>query len=63
MARYARRKSESGIFHVILRGINKQPIFEMTKTEKEQLIFSLNIQARKMKIGAWIIWKKARGMK
>lgn len=28
MARYARKKSESGIFHVMLRGINKQTIFE-----------------------------------
>jgi putative transposase len=28
MARYARRKSESGIFHIMLRGINKQSIFE-----------------------------------
>lgn len=28
MPRYARQKSESGIFHVMLRGINKQTIFE-----------------------------------
>ena len=28
MSRYARRKSESGIFHIMLRGINKQTIFE-----------------------------------
>ena len=28
MPRYARRKSESGIFHIMLRGINKQTIFE-----------------------------------
>lgn len=28
MPRCARRKSESGIFHIILRGINKQNIFE-----------------------------------
>lgn len=28
MPRYARKKSESGIFHVMLRGINKQTIFE-----------------------------------
>lgn len=28
MARQTRRKSESGIYHVILRGINKQVIFE-----------------------------------
>lgn len=26
--RYAREKSETGIFHVMLRGINKQTIFE-----------------------------------
>jgi REP element-mobilizing transposase RayT len=28
VARQARRKSQSGIYHVILRGINKQVIFE-----------------------------------
>ena len=28
MPRQARRKSESGIYHIMLRGINKQVIFE-----------------------------------
>ena len=28
MPREARRKSESGIYHVMLRGINQQQIFE-----------------------------------
>lgn len=28
MPRYARRASESGIYHIVLRGINKQVIFE-----------------------------------
>ena len=28
MARKAREKSESGIYHIMLRGINKQMIFE-----------------------------------
>ena len=28
MPRQARRKSESGIYHIMLRGINKQEIFE-----------------------------------
>ncbi len=28
MSRQARQKSQSGIYHVILRGINKQVIFE-----------------------------------
>ncbi len=28
MSRHARRKSESGIYHIMLRGINKQVIFE-----------------------------------
>lgn len=28
MPRYARKKSESGVFHIMLRGINKQDIFE-----------------------------------
>ena len=27
MPRQARRKSESGIYHIILRGINQQQIF------------------------------------
>ena len=28
MPRQARRKSESGIYHIMLRGINRQVIFE-----------------------------------
>lgn len=28
MPRYARRKCDTGIFHIMLRGINKQTIFE-----------------------------------
>ena len=28
MPRQARRKSESGIYHILLRGINQQQIFE-----------------------------------
>ena len=28
MPRHARRKSESGIYHVMLRGVNQQQIFE-----------------------------------
>ena len=28
MPRQARRKSESGIYHIMLRGINQQQIFE-----------------------------------
>lgn len=28
MSRYARRKSKSGIYHIMLRGINRQDIFE-----------------------------------
>ena len=28
MPRQARKKSESGIYHVMLRGINRQQIFE-----------------------------------
>ena len=28
MPRHARKKSESGIYHIMLRGINRQVIFE-----------------------------------
>lgn len=31
MPRQARRQSESGIYHVMLRGINQQQIFEDTE--------------------------------
>ena len=30
MARTARTHSDSGVYHVILRGVNKQQIFECT---------------------------------
>ena len=36
MPRQARKKSESGIYHVMLRGINKQQIFE---DEEDRLKF------------------------
>lgn len=40
MPRVARRKSESGIYHVMLRGINKQPIFsnDSDKTKFLQIL-------------------------
>ena len=31
MARTARKHSDSGVYHVILRGVNKQQIFECTE--------------------------------
>ena len=31
MPRQARKKSESGIYHIMLRGINQQQIFEETE--------------------------------
>ena len=34
LARYARRKSESGIYHIMLRGINRQDIFEDEEDKK-----------------------------
>ena len=37
MARYARRKSESGIYHITLRGINRQDIFE-DKEDRQRFI-------------------------
>jgi REP element-mobilizing transposase RayT len=37
MARKAREKSESGIYHIMLRGINRQNIFEDDE-DKERFI-------------------------
>ena len=37
MARKAREKSRSGIYHIILRGINRQSIFEDDE-DREKLI-------------------------
>ena len=37
MARLAREKSESGIYHVIARGINRQNIFHDKEDECEYL--------------------------
>ena len=41
MPRQARRKSESGIYHVMLRGINQQQIFEETE-DYDKLIQIMN---------------------
>lgn len=38
MARIARRKSESGVYHVMLRGINKQIIFQDDEDKKRFLV-------------------------
>ena len=40
MPRQARRKSESGIYHIMLRGINQQQIFE---DEEDSLKFLENL--------------------
>lgn len=37
MARQARKKSETGIYHIILRGINKQNIFEDDEDKRKFL--------------------------
>ena len=41
MPRRARRKSESGIYHIMLRGINRQQIFE-DKEDSEHFLETLN---------------------
>ena len=40
MPRHARKKSEIGIYHVMLRGINKQQIFEYEE-DQERFIETL----------------------
>ena len=40
MPRSARKKSESGIYHIMLRGINKQQIFE-DKEDSERFLETL----------------------
>jgi len=40
MPRHARQRSETGIYHIILRGINKQIIFEDNE-DKERLLDTL----------------------
>ena len=44
MPRQARKKSESGIYHIMLRGINKQVIFE---DDEDYLKFLETLQAYK----------------
>lgn len=44
MPRTARRRSESGIYHVILRGINRQDIFE---DDKDRVRFLETIRSYK----------------
>ena len=42
MPRQARKKSESGIYHIMLRGINKQQIFE----DEEDFYKVINIKSK-----------------
>jgi REP element-mobilizing transposase RayT len=42
MSRQARQRSESGIYHIIMRGINKQIIFEDDE-DREKFIDIYNI--------------------
>lgn len=48
MPRKAREKSESGIYHIIMRGINRQSIFE---DEEDYIKFIQTIQRYKEKSG------------
>jgi REP element-mobilizing transposase RayT len=52
MARCARRKSESGIFHIMLRGINNQSIFEDNE-DRERF---LNMIERYRKVSEYNIY-------
>ena len=56
MSRTARKKSESGIYHVMLRGINKQQIFTCEK-DYEKFIFALKDckQISKFKLYAYCL--------
>ena len=48
MPRRAREKSASGIYHIVLRGINRQPIFE---DEEDRLYFLDTLKRYKEKCG------------
>ncbi|MBC8061021.1 MAG: transposase [Clostridiaceae bacterium] len=48
MSRKARQKSESGIYHIILRGINRQTIFE---DEEDHIRFLQSLQRYRDKCG------------
>lgn len=39
MPRTAREKSKTGIYHIVLRGINKQRIFEENEDYQKFLLF------------------------
>lgn len=51
MVRMARKKSSTGIYHVMVRGINKEPIFRANKDRADYL----NILARIKEIAPFII--------
>ena len=50
MARTARKHSDSGVYHVILRGVNKQQIFECTEDYQRflNILRTLTVQARRI---------------
>ena len=53
MPRQARKKSESGIYHVMLRGINRQTIFE---DEEDCNVFLKTIAIYKEETSTPYIW-------
>ena len=52
MPRYARKKSKTGIYHVILRGVNKQLIFQ---DNEDRQIFTEKLKKYKFKIYAYCL--------
>lgn len=52
MTRTARRKSETGIYHIILRGINRQTIFE----DKDDYTKFLSTLVRYQKVSGYVIY-------
>lgn len=57
MPREARQKSRSGVYHIILRGINKQVIFE-DEEDREKFIGCLEYYKD---ISDYIIWVLPNG--
>ncbi|MEQ8175558.1 MAG: transposase [Syntrophomonadaceae bacterium] len=56
MPRTARRKSETGIYHVMLRGINRQVVFESDE-ERTKFLYTLKFfkEANKYKVYAYCL--------
>lgn len=53
MARTAREHSDTGVYHAILRGVNKQQALEISQDAKDELIDN---DRNKNIFDAWLLW-------